>query len=201
MHPLNEYYKLLGLSSSASNKDIRKRYRKLALKYHPDKNTEPLAHEKFILINEAYEIITGKKKAPNKYTTTAKTTKQSDKENNWEERIIKARQRYEKNKAYEEKMILKYFVSLRSGWRWKVIKLLCIVSSFVAFSMILDVFLPHHFVKENVQYYMLNCLRKLITILFKGKIQHSWRRSYFINNYFKKKKIMGGKHSLSSLSI
>ncbi|XP_029214585.2 dnaJ homolog subfamily C member 10-like [Acropora millepora] len=53
-----DYYELLGISRDASNTEIRKAFKKLALKLHPDKNTEdPQAHEKFTEINKAYEVL------------------------------------------------------------------------------------------------------------------------------------------------
>ncbi|KAK2560566.1 DnaJ-like protein subfamily C member 10 [Acropora cervicornis] len=53
-----DYYELLGISRDASNTEIRKAFKKLALKLHPDKNTEdPQAHEKFTAINKAYEVL------------------------------------------------------------------------------------------------------------------------------------------------
>ena len=52
-----DYYKVLGLEKTASDNDIKKAYRKLALKYHPDKNKSPGAEEKFKEIAEAYEVL------------------------------------------------------------------------------------------------------------------------------------------------
>ncbi|CAG9855107.1 unnamed protein product [Phyllotreta striolata] len=57
-----DYYKILGLAKGASDDDIKKAYRKLALKYHPDKNKAPGAEEKFKEVAEAYEVLSDKKK-------------------------------------------------------------------------------------------------------------------------------------------
>jgi curved DNA-binding protein len=53
-----DYYKILGIERTASADDIRKAYRKLAVKYHPDKNQDnKAAEEKFKEINEANEVL------------------------------------------------------------------------------------------------------------------------------------------------
>lgn len=53
-----DYYKILGLSKDASENDIKKAYRKLARKYHPDLNpNDPVAEKKFKEINEANEVL------------------------------------------------------------------------------------------------------------------------------------------------
>lgn len=57
-----DYYKILEISKTATDDEIKKAYRKLALKYHPDKNKTPEAEEKFKLVAEAYEVLSDKKK-------------------------------------------------------------------------------------------------------------------------------------------
>jgi curved DNA-binding protein len=53
-----DYYQTLGVSKSATEKEIKKAYRKLAQKYHPDKNPgDKASEEKFKDINEAYEVL------------------------------------------------------------------------------------------------------------------------------------------------
>jgi molecular chaperone DnaJ len=58
-----DYYALLGIEKNASDEDIKKAYRKLAIKYHPDKNPgDKSAEEKFREATEAYEILKDPKK-------------------------------------------------------------------------------------------------------------------------------------------
>ena len=58
-----DYYEILGVDKSSSGKEIKSAYRKMALKYHPDKNKADDAEEKFKEINEAYQVLSdGEKK-------------------------------------------------------------------------------------------------------------------------------------------
>lgn len=52
-----DYYKILGVSRSASTDEIQKAYRKLARQYHPDMNKEKGAEEQFKKVSEAYEVL------------------------------------------------------------------------------------------------------------------------------------------------
>lgn len=57
-----DYYDILGIQKDASEDDIKKAYRKQALRYHPDKNKSPGAEDKFKEIAEAYDVLSDPKK-------------------------------------------------------------------------------------------------------------------------------------------
>lgn len=57
-----DYYEVLGVDRDASKQDIRRAYRRLARKYHPDVNKEEGAEAKFIEANEAYEVLSDDQK-------------------------------------------------------------------------------------------------------------------------------------------
>lgn len=57
MSAVQDYYQTLGLRHGASDEDIKKAFKKLAIKYHPDKTDDKHHHAMFIKINEAYETL------------------------------------------------------------------------------------------------------------------------------------------------
>jgi hypothetical protein len=161
---LGKYYKLLGLKPNASRDDVRKAYRKLAMHYHPDRNSSPTAEHKFLVVTEAYEILSGKRSAPTTpqaQTTTKRTSKAASKSNTTEksndERSRDARERYQEQMLKEKQEDEYYFQKLTSGAKWKTVRLAAILGTLISILLITDLFLPHHYKKDRVTEYALNC--------------------------------------------
>jgi curved DNA-binding protein len=71
-----DYYKILGVDKNATQDEIKKAYRKLALKYHPDRNpNDKTAEEKFKEVTEAHEVLSDPEKRK-KYDTLGSNWKQ-----------------------------------------------------------------------------------------------------------------------------
>lgn len=146
---LQRYYDILGLSDTATKNDIRKQYRKLAMRWHPDKNPSARAKEQFMIITEAYEILMGRSDAPVK----RKVDDKFEKERAHKERIIAARKRYQEQLEKERQENERYFRSLVSGPKWRLIKIASVVGPLLAFFILLDLFLPTHFSNDEVTHY------------------------------------------------
>jgi curved DNA-binding protein CbpA len=93
---MQDYYSILGLKNGASKTEIKLAYRRLAMKWHPDKNPSPDAKQKFIEITEAYDALMAgktnifksrfqKSSAQPTYKTTPKTKYNSTEESRREQ--------------------------------------------------------------------------------------------------------------------
>ncbi len=147
-----KYYKLLGVEINATQQEIRKAYRKLVMRYHPDKNPSKEASLHFLKITEAYEILIGKRvdkreKIVRQHGTTQKTK---------EDRIKEAQKRYQDQIRKERLENEFYFQSLFVGTKWKIIKISSVIGIIFSLSILCDYFLPRHFNDKTVVAYAKN---------------------------------------------
>ncbi|MFN5912609.1 MAG: J domain-containing protein [Bacteroidota bacterium] len=148
---LSRKYALLGLDESASDQEVRRRYRTLAMRYHPDKNPSPEAAEKFIRITEAYESILDRR---NEHSTRRKEpANQYEKERQHKERVMEARRRYQEQQRKEQLENERYYQNLINGKKWKIISLCATIGIILSIFIMLDLFLPMHSRKDRVAEY------------------------------------------------
>lgn len=157
------YFEILEIQPTKDEKMIRRAYRKLALRYHPDKNPTEEAHFKFIQISEAHENLLAAiehanrtdeerkdyiKSKSNGFTKSHK--KKSEKEI-YEERLRQARKRYEELKRREEEENEAYYQKISSGINWKMFRVVMIGCLVFSILFVLDSqFLPSRWEKAEV---------------------------------------------------
>lgn len=144
----SDCYTLLGLTPDASRSEIRKQYRMLAMRYHPDRNPDPHAGELFIRLTEAYEILL-EKRAPSE-AAAANPRKQKA---SYEERMQTAKERFEEQQAREREENERYFNYLTKSRRWKTIRVGAMLGCFLTFLLLLDLGLPHHYTESEITHY------------------------------------------------
>jgi len=139
---LKKYYNILELPDNATQDQIKRQYRRLALRYHPDRNGGD--DQRFLEVKEAYEVLTGKINLVQnevKQESTSRSTS-ANRQKSTEERIKEAKQR-QKDQAYKEHIENeKYFQKITSGWKWKLIKSAAFLSIFLCTMLTVDLFLP-----------------------------------------------------------
>lgn len=146
---LQKYYKILGLSTSASEAEVKSAYRKLALKFHPD--TNPGNEVKFLEISEAYQVLTGKKQPSNTQNTPSGFTPPEEKifvrkYNRWftqaeYENLIKTAQDYQRQKIKDEKEEnAREFQELLNSKTYKRFKYSAILGAILSVLLLIDYF-------------------------------------------------------------
>ena len=176
--PKSKYYNLLGLSPTASDKEVKKQYRTLAMKYHPDRNPDPNAHELFILLTEAYSVILNKETPVYSKPTSKGTSSTEQKEKEHEERMRTARKRYAEQALRQKEENQNYYRQLTAGYKWKTLKIIAFTGVLLSFMLVFDLFLPHHFKKDEVTHYKLNIARgpsgQQLSIVKTANGDHYW---------------------------
>eukprot|EP00510_Aplanochytrium_minuta_P010270 CAMPEP_0184073500 /NCGR_PEP_ID=MMETSP0957-20130417/64694_1 /TAXON_ID=627963 /ORGANISM="Aplanochytrium sp, Strain PBS07" /LENGTH=409 /DNA_ID=CAMNT_0026375185 /DNA_START=178 /DNA_END=1407 /DNA_ORIENTATION=+ len=111
------HYKVLGVDRAASDREIKRAYRKRAAKYHPDISKDPRAEEKFIKINQAYEVLSDASKRRNfdqtysrsqgRYQQQESSRRRQARHNPWEE-YIRRQQQQQRRQDFD---IVEFFIT------------------------------------------------------------------------------------------
>lgn len=144
-----EAYKILGLKPGASPQEIRRAYRSLVKKYHPDKNNSAGAQEKFIAIHTAYELLlNGGDTKPAADATkvrqneTQRASQDAQQKAAYEQYRQHARQKFAQKKAAEEAYKTAYLQDLKSSWKGRWHQLAAVLGLCLFAVVWLDYFLP-----------------------------------------------------------
>lgn len=119
---VEQYFRVLEISSSSTLEQIKKAYRKKAKELHPDRNPSPTAHEDFIQVNEAYEYLvkykTGKLYSNLKRGFTRPTRSNEEQEKYWREKAreqARARARKHAQMEYEAYTKTEYYKNTQAA--------------------------------------------------------------------------------------
>ncbi len=120
---MKDYYSLLGIKPDATKAEIKKNYRVLATKFHPDKNTDHDAASKFIAITEAYDILSNKKGRIKYDQMRWEMLKR--KQDSQDSFIVveppRESQRTRRNKAQQKRSVRYHQATSQMGKLWKII--------------------------------------------------------------------------------
>ncbi len=150
---------VLGLPTNATIEEVKKRFRELALQYHPDVNSDEGAKAKFLNYLKAYQYLINENdqlsdmyedfKKKSKTKTGSNSRSKADAVDEFEARQQarenmrqRAKEYAEAQKREAEEIEKRVFVSLTNGWPWRLVRLSAAVSCFFALAIFTDFWLP-----------------------------------------------------------
>ena len=171
-------YKLLGLNPGASEEEIRKRYRELVKKFHPDVNNDANAQKKFIEIQAAYEELTH----INEVTTEVETPTEQTFQAEYTAYQEHARQQYQARKKKEAEELEKLYVRLQTGPVFLLHRCIALVSIAVMLALCLDLILPHRHISAVITSYSTDVYQSMNgNLVSLAKTNHG--ESFFLNAF------------------
>jgi hypothetical protein len=176
-------YKVFGLDPGASEEEIRKRYRELVKKFHPDVNKDPRAEEKFIEIQAAYEQLLHGYEEPAEIETPTEPTFQEE----YTAYREHARQQFQARKKKEAEELEKLYVRLQTGPIHLLHRCIAFVSVIVLLVLCLDLLLPTQRVSAVITSYSTDVYQSMngnLVSLAKTNQGESFFLNAFSNRFF-----------------
>ena len=176
-------YKLFGLSPGASEEEIRKRYRELVKKFHPDVNKDANAEKKFIEIQTAYEELMREPEAQLGIDHPTESTFQEEYTSYREH----ARQQFQARKKKEAEELEKLYVRLQTGPIHLLHRCIALVSLIVLLTLCLDLILPNQRVSAVITSYSTDVYHSMngnLVSLAKTNQGESFFLNAFSNRFF-----------------
>jgi hypothetical protein len=137
------YIEILGLNSNTSKEEIKAKYRLLAKKFHPDRNKESNANEKFLLIKEAYDYLISNKEQVLYFEEPKEEALRM-------ERIRKAKEKLREYYDKEEKKLSNRYEKLINSIWYKLYVIIARLALVVSVIFFVDCFLPRNTHNEKV---------------------------------------------------
>jgi len=176
-------YNIFGLKPGASEEEIRKRYRKLVKKYHPDVNKDANAEKKFIEIQTAYEELMREPEAQLGIDHPTESTFQ-DEYTSYREH---ARQQFQARKKKEAEELEKLYVRLQTGPIHLLHRCIALASLIVLLTLCLDLILPNQRVSAVITSYSTDVYHSMngnLVSLAKTNQGESFFLNAFSNRFF-----------------
>jgi hypothetical protein len=176
-------YKLFGLSPGASEEEIRKRYRELVKKFHPDVNKDANAEKKFIEIQAAYEELMREPEAQLGINHPTESTFQEEYTSYREH----ARQQFQARKKKEAEELEKLYVRLQTGPIHLLHRCIALLSLIVLLTLCLDLILPNQRVSAVIISYSTDVYHSMngnLVSLAKTNQGESFFLNAFSNRFF-----------------
>ena len=176
-------YKLFGLSPGASEEEIRKRYRELVKKFHPDVNKDANAEKKFIEIQAAYEELMREPEAQLGINHPTESTFQEEYTSYREH----ARQQFQARKKKEAEELEKLYVRLQTGPIHLLHRCIALLSLIVLLTLCLDLILPNQRVSAVITSYSTDVYHSMngnLVSLAKTNQGESFFLNAFSNRFF-----------------
>ncbi len=152
-----KHYEVFGLTEGATKSEVKRQYRKLAMKFHPDRNPDPKAHKLFLDLTEAYQILmddSAVRPTRNIRDNTTTSTKSAAEQR--QERYRQGQERYQQYLKNKKIASERAFQKFTKGNRWKIFKISSIISFVVGFLLLVDFVLPsrteNHFIVSVSEY-------------------------------------------------